>query len=290
MRIDVITLFPSVFDALDASIPGRARASGALDLQVHQLRDHAINRHGQVDDAPYGGEAGMVLRPEPLRDCLASVLADPSAPAPSLDGEGRPGDAKSAKAAPGKVPVILMSAQGRLFDQRKAGELAKLDRFVIVCGHYKGVDQRFVDAYVDEEISIGDYVLSGGETGALVVIDAVARLLPGVLGDRESGDTDSFARPGRLGWPVYTRPQEFEGRTVPEVLLSGHHANISAWRTLESLRLTRENRPDLLEHHPVTEEEERLLNPKKKKRKPEGEGSSGETGDGKWTTGKAEGA
>ena len=168
------------------------------------------------------------------------------------------------KRAP-KIPVFLMSAQGKLFNQEKALELAALDRFVVVCGHYKGVDQRFVDAYVDEEISIGDYVLSGGEAGALVVIDAVARLLPGVLGDRESGDTDSFARPGRLGWPVYTRPQEFEGREAPEVLLSGHHANISAWRTLESLRLTRENRPDLLEHFPVTAEEDKLLNPRRKR-------------------------
>ncbi len=263
MRIDVITLFPEVFAALDASIPGRARAAGALDLRLHQLRDHAINRHGQVDDAPYGGEAGMVLRPEPLRDCLAAVLG--ASPLPSVDS-GRDPDGATDPEKPPKVPVFFMSAQGKLFDQKKAQELAALDRFVVVCGHYKGVDQRFVDAYVDEEISIGDYVLSGGEAGALVVIDAVARLLPGVLGDRESGDTDSFARPGRLGWPVYTRPQEFEGREVPEVLLSGHHANIAAWRTLESLRLTRENRPDLLEHYPVTEEEEKLLNPKKKKR------------------------
>jgi tRNA (guanine37-N1)-methyltransferase len=278
MRVDVITLFPEVFAALDASIPGRARASGALDLRTHQLREHAINKHGQVDDAPYGGEAGMVLRPEPLRDCLAAVLADPTSAAKPVDSESGPNREPAAEKTHGmqnpaalrqaqgpRVPVFLMSAQGKLFDQKKAQELAGLERFVVVCGHYKGVDQRFVDAHVDEEISIGDYVLSGGEAGALVVIDAVARLLPGVLGDRESGDTDSFARPGRLGWPVYTRPQEFEGREAPEVLLSGHHANIVAWRMLESLRLTRENRPDLLEHHPVTPEEDRLLNPKKKR-------------------------
>jgi tRNA (guanine37-N1)-methyltransferase len=258
MRIDVITLFPEVFAALDASIPGRARAAGALDLRTHQLRDHAINRHGQVDDAPSGGEAGMVLRPEPLRDCLAAVLADPEV------DEGTPGEDAASKNPP-KIPVYLMSAQGKLFDQKKAQQLAGLERCVIVCGHYKGVDQRFVDAYVDEEISIGDYVLSGGEVGALVVIDAVARLLPGVLGDRESGDTDSFARLGRLGWPVYTRPQEFESRGVPEALLSGHHANMVAWRILESLRLTRDNRPDLLEHHPVTEEEDKLFNPRNKR-------------------------
>lgn len=206
-----------------------------------------------------------------LRDCLAAVLS--GAGEERADAE-TPDDPAAAKKAP-KVPVFLMSAQGKLFDQKKAQELAALDRCVIVCGHYKGVDQRFVDGHVDEEISIGDYVLSGGEAGALVVIDAVARLLPGVLGDRESGDTDSFARPGRLGWPVYTRPQEFEGREVPEVLLSGHHARIAAWRTLESLRLTRENRPDLLENFPVTEAEAKLLNPKKKKRR----GAAAEAGE-----------
>jgi tRNA (guanine37-N1)-methyltransferase len=245
MRIDVITLFPEAFAALDASIPGRAQASGALELRTHQLRDHAVNRHGQVDDAPYGGEAGMVLRPEPLRDSLESLLEGTTGPRP---------------------PVIFMSAQGKLFDQRRAAEIAALDRVILVCGHYKGVDQRFIDAYVDEEISIGDYVLSGGEIPAMVVIDAVARLLPGVIGDIESADTDSHARPGRLGWPVYTRPGAFEGAEVPGVLLSGHHANIEAWRTLESLRLTRENRPDLLEKHPVTGEEDRLENPRPKKK------------------------
>src|SRR5690606_5681199 len=217
-----------MFDALKASIPGRAQAAGALELRAHQLRDHAINRHGQVDDAPYGGEAGMVLRPEPLTAALESL------------SEGQ---------AAGRPPVFLLSAQGKLFDQKRAAELAGLDRFILVCGHYKGVDQRFIDMQVDEQISIGDYVLSGGELAAMVVIDAVARLLPGVLGDADSADTDSFAREGRLGWPVYTRPQEYQGRTVPEVLLSGHHANIETWRILESLKLTRENRPDLLEAH-----------------------------------------
>jgi tRNA (guanine37-N1)-methyltransferase len=246
MRIDVITLFPEVFTALNASIPGRAQAAGALVLHTYQLRDHAVNKHGQVDDAPYGGEAGMVLRPEPLRQSLQALL------------NGTTGN---------RPPVILMSAQGKLLDQKRAAQLAALDRVVIVCGHYKGVDQRFVDAHVDEEISIGDYVLSGGEIPAMVLIDAVARLLPGVIGDIESADTDSHARPGRLGWPVYTRPQEFEGHVVPEVLTSGHHANIEAWRTLESLRLTRENRPDLLESFPVTPAERDLLEPPRKKRR-----------------------
>jgi tRNA (guanine37-N1)-methyltransferase len=259
MRIDVITLFPEVFAALNASIPGRAQAAGALELHAHQLRDHAVNKHGQVDDAPYGGEAGMVLRPEPLRDSLQSVLGA---------GEGLP-----------RPRVILMSAQGRLLDQKRVAAIATLDRVVIVCGHYKGVDQRFVDAHVDEEISIGDYVLSGGEIPAMVLIDAVARLLPGVIGDMESADTDSHARPGRLGWPVYTRPQEFEGVAVPEVLVSGHHAKIGNWQTLESLRLTRQNRPDLLERYPVTPAEQDLLEPRQnKKRKKERSVPGAETG------------
>lgn len=255
MRIDVITLFPEMFAALGESIPGRAQTGGALRLEAHQLRAHAINKHGQVDDAPYGGEAGMVLRPEPLRAALNEVLE-------------RAQD-KGADAPAARPHVVYMSAQGALLTQRRAAELAALEHVVIVCGHYKGVDQRFLDASVDEEISIGDYVLSGGELPAMVLIDAVARLLPGVLGDIDSADTDSHAVTGRLGWPVYTRPAVFEERAVPEVLLSGHHANIVAWRRKESLRLTQERRSDLLAAHPLTQEEKDLLDPpvKKKKRK-----------------------
>jgi len=249
VRFDIITLFPEMFAFLDISIPGRAQKSGALEVRAHHLRDHAINKHGQVDDSPYGGEAGMVLRPEPLQAALNKVTAE-------IDPTG------------GKRPhVIFMSAQGRLFDQKRANELAGMENVVIVCGHYKGIDQRFLDAHVDEEISVGDYVLSGGELPAMLVIDAVARLLPGVIGDRESAETDSFYNPGRLGWPVYTRPAEFEGRTVPEVLISGHHANIEAWQTLESVRLTEKNRPDLLEKHPLTAAEEKLVNPPPPKKK-----------------------
>jgi tRNA (guanine37-N1)-methyltransferase len=243
VRIDIITLFPEMFDTLNISIPGRAQASGAIEVRAHPLREHAVNKHGQVDDSPYGGEAGMVLRPEPLRAALEKVTALGETP------EGK------------RPHVILMSAQGKLFDQKRAGELAAMDRFVIVCGHYKGVDQRFIEAHVDEEISVGDYVLSGGELPAMIVIDAVARLLPGVIGDRESAETDSFYTPGRLGWPVYTRPAEFEGRAVPDVLISGHHANIVNWRTRESLRLTERNRPDLLQKHPLTAAEDRVVNP-----------------------------
>jgi tRNA (guanine37-N1)-methyltransferase len=202
------------------------------------LRDFAINKHGQVDDAPFGGEAGMVLRPEPLKAALETVFRELS---------------------PVRPHVALMSAQGALLTQERARELAEMRNLLIICGHYKGVDQRICDAHVDEEIGIGDYVVSGGELPAMVLCDAVARLLPGVLNDPESAETDSFQREGRLGWPVYTRPREFEGRVVPEVLLSGHHDRIEAWRAVESLRLTQKNRPDLLEKFALTDAEKRRL-------------------------------
>jgi tRNA (guanine37-N1)-methyltransferase len=229
-----------MFAALDLSIPGRARKSGAFELKCHHLRDFAINKYGQVDDEPFGGEAGMVLRPEPLKKGLDHVCG-------LLGENGR------------KPHVLLMSAQGRIFTQDRAKELAKMENLLIICGHYKGVDHRFVDAHVDEELSIGDYVVSGGELPAMVVIDAIARLMPGVLGDAASAETDSFFLPHRLGWPVYTRPQEYEGKTVPDVLVSGHHENIRKWRIKASLELTRKNRPDLFRAAELTEEEKRIL-------------------------------
>jgi tRNA (guanine37-N1)-methyltransferase len=238
MRIDVVTLFPEMFAVMETGMPGRAQKSGALLLRCHQLRDHAVNKHGQVDDSPYGGEAGMVLRPEPLKAAIEEVMGE---------------------VAPAKPLVLLMSAQGRVLTQERLRELAERQNLLIICGHYKGIDQRICDAHVDEEISMGDYVVSGGELPALVLIDGVARLLPGVLHDSESAETDSFQHPGRLGWPVYTRPQEFEGRCVPEVLLSGHHRNILDWRLVEGLRLTRKNRPELLDKYGVTEEEQQAL-------------------------------
>ncbi len=237
MRIDIISLFPEMFAALDATIPGRARKMEALDLKIHQLRDFAINKYGQVDDIPFGGEAGMVLRPEPLKGALDHVLAQSGT----------------------RPHIMCMSAQGKVFTQERAKELAKMENLLIICGHYKGVDQRFCDAYVDEELSMGDYVVSGGELPAMLIVDAIARLLPGVLGDVASAETDSFYLPNRLGWPVYTRPQEFEGKAVPEVLLSGHHENIRKWRIKAGLDLTRRNRPDLFGLLDLTEEEKRIL-------------------------------
>lgn len=242
MRIDVLTLFPEMFTALDASIPGRARKADSLQLKCHNLRDFAINKYGQVDDVPYGGEAGMVLRPEPLKKALDHILEEL-------------GSDKGSR----KPHVIQMSAQGRIFTQDRAKELAKMDNILIICGHYKGIDQRFADAHVDEDLSIGEYVVSGGELPAMTVIDAVARLLPGVLGDMASAETDSFYLPNRLGWPVYTRPQDFEGRTVPDVLVSGHHENIRKWRIKASLELTRKNRPDLFRTLELTDEEKKIL-------------------------------
>lgn len=253
MRIDVITLFPEVFAALDASIPGRARKSGALDLRCHYLRDFAINRYGQVDDMPFGGEAGMVLRPEPLKRALDKVLGELGMGVPA---EGIP-DSHQPQAR--RPHIVHMAATGRIFTQERAKELAEMENLLIICGHYKGIDQRFCDAFVDEELSIGDYVLSGGELPAMIVIDAIARLLPGVLGDSASAETDSFYLPNRLGWPVYTRPQVFEGRSVPEELVSGHHEKIRKWRTKASLELTRRNRPDLFGLLELTEEEKKLL-------------------------------
>ena len=223
MVIDCITIFPEMFAPMKQSIMGRAQAKGLLEFNTVYLRDFAINDYGQVDDVPYGGEPGMVLRPEPLAAAIRSTGV-------KQDG--------------GKV--IYLTADGVPFTHKIAEDLSHESHLVLVCGHYKGIDDRIRQTEVDMEISIGDFVVSGGELPAMLVTDAVVRLIDGALGNRESGDTDSFAQ-GVLGWPVYTRPEEFEGKKVPEVLLSGHHKNISEWRKQESLKRTQERRPDILE-------------------------------------------
>ena len=223
MVIDCITIFPEMFAPMKQSIMGRAQAKGLLEFNTVYLRDFAINDYGQVDDVPYGGEPGMVLRPEPLAAAIRSTGV-------KQDG--------------GKV--IYLTADGVPFTHKIAEELSHENHLVLVCGHYKGIDDRIRQTEVDMEISIGDFVVSGGELPAMLLSDAVVRLIDGALGNRESGDTDSFAQ-GVLGWPVYTRPEEFEGKKVPEVLLSGHHKNISEWRKQESLKRTQERRPDILE-------------------------------------------
>jgi len=205
------------------SIIGRARESGALQLRVVDLRDYTHDRHRTADDAPYGGGAGMVMKVEPLDEAIAGLRRN----------------------AQGTVRVILMSPQGRRLDQRVVEELARESHLALICGHYEGVDERVREHLVDDEISIGDYVLTGGELPALVLVDAVARLIPGVLGKAESAEEESF-RDGLLEYPQYTRPEDYRGWRVPEVLLSGHHAMIARWRRRESLRRTLERRPDLL--------------------------------------------
>ena len=220
MRVDIITLFPEVCRVpLGESMMGRAQEAGALDLYLHNLRDWTGDRHHVVDDAPFGGGPGMVMKPEPIFAAIESLRTAEST-------------------------VVLMTPQGRRFDQPQAREFSARKHLIILCGHYEGIDHRVIEHLVDAEISIGDYVLTNGAIAAVVFVDAVVRLLPGVLGHEQSAADDSFAG-GLLEAPHYTRPAEFRGWKVPEVLLSGHHAEIAAWRKREAERRTRENRPDL---------------------------------------------
>jgi tRNA (guanine37-N1)-methyltransferase len=223
LTIDVVTLFPEVIAPyLAASIPARAAAAGLVRYRVVQLRDFTHDRHATVDDYAYGGGAGMVMKPEPFFDAVETL---------------RP-----------TGPIVLLSARGKPFSHEDAVRFSLGERLTLLCGHYKDVDQRVADALATEELSVGDFVLSGGEPAALCVIDAVVRLLPGALSDHESASSDSYYD-GLLSPPSYTRPQEYRGMEVPEVLLSGNHAEIAAWRQRESERLTKERRPDLWEKH-----------------------------------------
>ncbi len=224
IRFDVLSVFPEMFASpLNGSLIGKARAKGLVDIRLHDIRDYALDRHRMTDDAPYGGGGGMVMKVEPIDRALAAILPDRS--------EGL---------------VILMTPQGEPFSQRRAEELASRPRLVLLCGHYEGVDERVRERLVDRELSIGDYVLTGGELAAMVVVDAVSRLIPGVLGNDASAAEDSFAT-GILEHPHYTRPATYRGWPVPEVLLSGNHAEIEAWRRAEALKRTLARRPDLLE-------------------------------------------
>ncbi len=239
LNFEVLTLFPGLLEGpLNESILKRGREKGLLNVTVRNIRDFTEDKHKTADDSPYGGGAGMVLKPEPIFRAFEAVTAE------------HPGE---------KLRSILLSPQGRLFDQKKAEQLSEeTRRIVLLCGHYEAIDERVVDALIDEELSIGDYVLTGGELAALVVIDAVARLLPGVLGDEESSYRDSFGE-GLLDHPHYTRPAEFRGRKVPEVLLSGNHSEIEKWRRRESLRATLLKRPDLLETADLLDEDRKIL-------------------------------
>ncbi|MBT3942125.1 MAG: tRNA (guanosine(37)-N1)-methyltransferase TrmD [Chloroflexi bacterium] len=231
MRIRIITLFPEMFDGpFGASIVSRATRDGLVEITTHQLRDYAKDKHRTVDDTPYGGGAGMVMKPDTLGDAVDDLKQQAA-----NSGEPDP-------------RVILMSPQGRRLDQRVAGEIFTHGSLIIVCGRYEGVDERFIEACVDEEISIGDYVISGGEPAAIVLVDALTRLIPGALGSQDSAPSDSFATglDGKLQGPVYTRPPEWDGREVPEILLSGDHARLEKWRKEQSDARTGERRPDLL--------------------------------------------
>jgi tRNA (guanine37-N1)-methyltransferase len=233
VRVDVFTIFPEWFAGpLEASLLGRARTDGLLDVRLHDPRTFTTDRHHSVDDAPYGGGAGMVMAPGPLFDAVEAV--DPPR------------------------PLLLVSAAGRRFDQAYAAELAAGAGFSLVCGRYEGVDQRVADHLCDGEVSVGDYVLAGGEAAAGVMIDAVVRLLPGVMGNEASAGEESFAD-GLLEYPQYTRPLEFRGHAVPEVLRSGDHARVARWRRAQALRRTMERRPDLLEGRELTPGDEAVL-------------------------------
>jgi len=234
MRFDILTLFPEMFvGPLSASIIGKARERGLLSVEVWNIRDYALDKHRTVDDTPYGGGAGMVLRPDVLVRAIEAVRGD------------------------SPTPVVYLSPQGRVFNQQMAAELAKL-RLILVSGHYEEIDERVRANWVDWELSIGDYVLTGGELPAMVVVDAVARLLPGVLGDESSLQEESF-QDGLLDYPQYTRPADFRNLHVPEVLLSGHHGQIRRFRLKESLRRTLLRRPDLLQRRELSAEEREIL-------------------------------
>jgi len=234
LRVDIFTIFPEMVDsAASESVIGRGRRDGILDVRVHDLREAATDKHRTVDDAPFGGGAGMVMKPEPLFDSVESV--DPPR------------------------PLYYLSPSGRVFDQQMAAELAELDGFSLLCGRYEGVDERVREHLVDGEISVGDMVLAGGEVAALLVLEAVGRLVPGVLGNSESTSDESFSD-GLIEYPHYTRPADFRGWEVPEVLRSGDHARVERWRRAQSLRRTIDHRPDLIDARGgLSAEDQRLL-------------------------------
>ena len=238
-----MTLFPDmVRSVLDESIIGRAQNGGLLEIHAHNIRDFSKDKHRKTDDTPYGGGVGMVMTCQPIYDCFQSIASQIP-------------EESSRK-------VIYMSPKGRLFSHEVARELAQYDSLIFLCGHYEGVDQRIIDEIVDDEISIGDYVVTGGEIPACIVIDAVSRLIDGVLASSECYEGESVAS-GILEYPQYTKPREFMGREVPEILLSGDHAKIDRWRLEEAVKITKERRPDMLALHPEIEES---LKPKKKRR------------------------
>lgn len=236
MRIDILTLFPAMCETvMSESIIGRARKAGKVEIVCTDIRDFAGNKHNKVDDMPYGGGMGMVMAADPIYNCYKSLY-----------GENEP-----------KPHLIYLSPKGKVFNQKKAAELSQLDRIVLLCGHYEGVDERVLEEIVDEEISIGDFVLTGGELPALTVADAVCHMLPGVLSDDLCFEEESHFS-GLLEYPQYTRPAVWHGKSVPDVLLSGNHAKIAEWRKIQSIAVTKSRRPDIIEQNPLNESDKKL--------------------------------
>lgn len=236
MRIDILTLFPAMCETvMSESIIGRARKAGKVEIVCTDIRDFAGNKHNKVDDMPYGGGMGMVMAADPIYNCYKSLY-----------GENEP-----------KPHLIYLSPKGKVFNQKKAAELSQLDRIVLLCGHYEGVDERVLEEIVNEEISIGDFVLTGGELPALTVADAVCRMLPGVLSDDLCFEEESHFS-GLLEYPQYTRPAVWHGKSVPDVLLSGNHAKIAEWRKIQSIAVTKSRRPDIIEQNPLNESDKKL--------------------------------
>jgi len=236
MRFDVFTLFPSVFEPyLQVSILQKAQQNHLLEIELHNIRDWAPDKHHVTDDTPYGGGGGMVMKPKPVFDAVESVLG-----------------------APPSCPLILLSPQGRPFSADLARDLSTLPRIALLCGRYEGIDERIREHLITDQVSVGDYVLTGGELPALIMIDAISRFIPGVLGDPDGAEDDSFAS-GLLEYPHYTKPEEFRGWHVPDVLLSGNHAQINLWRKEQSLRRTLKQRPDLLSRYQLSELDKKLL-------------------------------
>lgn len=237
IKFDVLTLFPEMFEAvLGGSITGRARAAGLLEMNFINIRDYSKDKHRNTDDYPYSGGGGMLMTPQPIYDAYMSV----------------------AEGLPQKPHTVFLSPQGKVFDQKKAIELSKKDHIVFLCGHYEGVDQRVLDMIVDEEISIGDFVLTGGEIPAMAVIDSVSRMVPGVLANEGSYTNESHFS-GLLEYPQYTHPQEFMGVKIPEILVSGHHKNIEKWKREQALLVTLKKRPDMLQKAKLTKEDKAFL-------------------------------
>jgi tRNA (guanine37-N1)-methyltransferase len=258
LRIDILTLFPEIFvSPLQASILKRAQENGFLEVRTHNFREFTTDRHHTADDTPFGGGAGMVLKPEPIYRAVETILDKPEG---SLRHGSLPEGFQNQAARHQMLGTrfILMSPQGEPFDQRKAAELSQEKHLVMLCGRYEGFDERVREHLVTDEISIGDYVLTGGELPALVVLDAVTRLIPGVLGAEESPQEESFSE-ALLEYPHYTRPADFRGWKVPDVLLAGNHEQVRKWRREQSLRRTLERRPDLLEKHRLTPEDKKIL-------------------------------